>query len=90
LKKTLKEKKQISFMPRRSRDNSGIFLPNTPTPSNRQPSLFFGGCELEDPSSKQLEIFEEPIGKEEEETIPPAYTMTKNRNGIENRNGVEN
>ena len=71
-------------MPRRSRDNLGIFFPNTPTTSNSQPSIFFGGCELEDPLGEQPNIFEEPIG-EEEETIPPNYTMDENRNGIGDR-----
>ncbi|MCY6488460.1 hypothetical protein, partial [Actinobacillus pleuropneumoniae] len=51
---------------------------------------FFGGCELEDPLGEQPEIFEEPIGEEEEEIIPPTYTMAKSRNGIENINGAEN
>ena len=74
-------------MPHRNRDTQGKFLPNTPTPSNNQPSLFFGACqlpflttrELEDPLGEQLEIFEEPIG-EEEEPISPTQTMAENRN----------
>jgi hypothetical protein len=74
-------------MPRRSRDNQGKFLPKTPTPSNSQPSLFFGDCELpslttgelEDPLGEQPEIFEEPIGEEEEPTSP-TQTMAENRN----------
>lgn len=77
-------------MPPRSRDNLGNFFPNTPTPSNNQPSLFFDGYELEDPLGEQPEIFEEPIWEEEEETIPPTHTMDENRNGIENQNGDEN
>jgi len=52
-------------MPCRSRYNLGIFFPNTPTPSNSQPSLFFGGCELDDPLEEKPEIFEEPIREEE-------------------------
>ena len=52
-------------MPRRSRDNQGIFLPKTPTSSNSQPSLFFSDCELEDTLGEHLEIFEEHIGEEE-------------------------
>jgi len=68
-------------MPRRSRDNLGISFPNTSTTSNNQPSLFFGGCELKDRLGEQLEIFEEPIGEEEEET----YTMVQNRNGAKKR-----
>jgi len=50
-------------MPRRNRDNLGNFLPNTPTASNNQPSLFFGGCELEEPLGEKLHLFEELIGK---------------------------
>ena len=53
-------------MPRRNRDNSGKFLPNTPTTSHNQPSLFFGGSDQEEPLGEQLKIFEEPIGEEEE------------------------
>jgi len=57
----------------RNRDTQGKLLPNTPTPSNNQPSLFSSDCkhpslttgELEDPLGEQLEIFEEPIGEEE-------------------------
>ena len=71
-------KRTSCFMPRRSRDNQGKFLPKIPTLSSTQPSLFFGDYEipsltigdLEDPLGKQLEILEEPIGEEEEETIP--------------------
>jgi len=74
-------------MPCRSKDNLGKFLANTPTASNNQPSLFFVGCELEDPLGKQPKIFEEPIGEAEEEIIPATYTMAKNRNGIEEREG---
>jgi len=77
-------------MPRRSRDSLGICFPNTPTASNSQTSLFFYGCELEEPLGEQPEIFEEPIREEEEEAITPTYTMVENRNGIENLNGVEN
>ena len=79
-------------MPRRNKDTQGKFLPNTTTPSSSEPSLFFDDYqtpslttgELEDPLGDQREIFEEPIGEEEEETIPPTYTMAENRNGIEN------
>jgi len=41
---------------------------------------------LEDPLGEKPEIFEEPIGEEEEETIPHTYSMAKNRNRTENRN----
>ncbi len=54
----------------RNRDNLGKFLPNTPIATNKQPSLFFDGCELEEPLGEQPDIFEEPIGEEEEEPIP--------------------
>jgi len=53
-------------MPHRNRDNLGKFLPNTPTASNNQPSLFFGGCELKEPLGEQPDIFEETTGEEEE------------------------
>jgi len=53
-------------------------LLNTSTPSNNQPSLFFGDCkvpsqaigELEEHLGEQLDIFEAYIEEEEEETIP--------------------
>jgi len=75
-------------MPHRSRYTLGKFLPNIPTPSNNQPSLFFGDCQLpslttrdlEDPIVEQLAIFEEHIGEEEEESIPHTHTMDENRN----------
>lgn len=66
-------------MPRRNRDNSGKFLPNTPTTSQNQPSLFFGHIDQEEPLGEKLDIFEETIGEEEEENIPP-HPMAENRN----------
>ena len=54
-------------MPPRNRDDLKNFFPNTPTTSNNQPCLFFGGCELEEPLGEQPDIFEEPTGEEEEE-----------------------
>ena len=74
-------------MPRRSRDNLGFFLQNTHTTSNNQHSLFFGGCELEDPLGEQLEIFEEPIGEEEEPI--PTNIMDENRNERGDRERIE-
>ena len=65
-------------MPRRNRDNFGKFLPNTPTASNSQPSLFFGGYELEEPLCEQPDISEEPRGEEEEEEPIPTQPMAKN------------
>lgn len=61
------------FMPRGNRDTQEKFLPKTPTPSNSQPSLFFGDYqlpsltigELEDPLGEKPDIFEEPIREEE-------------------------
>jgi len=47
----------------------------------------FNGCELEDPLSEQLEIFEEPI-EEEEETIP-SEIMDENINERGDREGIE-
>ena len=52
-------------MPHRNRDNLGKFLINAPTASNTQPSLFFGGCELEESLGEQPDIFEEPIGEDD-------------------------
>jgi len=76
-------------MPRRNRDNLGNFFPNTPTASNSQPSLFFGGCELEEPLGEKLEIFEEPTRGEEEEEPIPTDPMAENRNDRGNRERVE-
>jgi len=52
MKNTLKEK--FSFMPHMSRDNLGKFLPNTPIPSNNQPSLFFDDCQLPSLTAREL------------------------------------
>jgi len=75
-------------MPRRNRDNSGKFLPNTPTTSQSHPSLFLGGSDQEEPIGEQPKIYEDPIAKEDEETIPPE-TMTENRNARGNGERVE-
>jgi len=74
-------------MPCRNRDNLDKFLPNTPTTSNNQPSLFFGGYELEEPLGEQLDIFEEPT-REEEEPIP-TEPMAEIRNERGSRERVE-
>ena len=83
-KKKQNQPKRFPFMPCRNRDNSRNFLPNTPTASHSQPSLFFGGCDQEEPLGEQPDIFGEPIGEEEEENIP-LEPMTEHRNarGIE-------
>jgi len=65
-------------MPCRNRDNLGKFLPNTPTTSNSQPSLFFDGYELEEPLGEKPNIFEEPLAEEEEEEPIPIEPMDKN------------
>jgi len=57
-------------MPRRNRDNLRKFLPNTPNASNSQPSLFSGGCKLEEPLGEKPDIFEDPTREEEEEEEP--------------------
>lgn len=72
----------------RIRDTLGKFLLNTPTQPNSQPSVFFGDCELpsltagdlEDPLCDQPEIFEYPVGEEEEEPIPHTHTMAEKIN----------
>ena len=76
-------------MPRRNRDNLGKNFPNTPTTSNSQPSLFFDGCELEEPLCEQPDIFEEPTGEEEEEELIPTEPMAENQNDKGNRERVE-
>ena len=75
-------------MPRRKRDNSGKLFPNTPTTSHSHPSLFFGGSDQEEPLGEKSEIFEEPIGEEEEQNIPPE-TMVENRNSRGNGERVQ-
>lgn len=67
-------------MPRRNRDNSGKFLLNTPTTSNSQPSLFFG---------EQPDIFEEPIGEEEEEEPIPIKPMVENQDDRGDKERIE-
>jgi len=71
-----KKNKNTYFMFHRNRNNLGKFLPNTSTTSNNQPSLFFDGCELDNPLGEQPEIFEEPIGGEEGEPIPTNLVLT--------------
>lgn len=67
-------------MPRRNRDKTGKFLPNTPTTSLSQPSLFSGDSEPEDPIGEPPEIYEDPIVEEGLGNIP-SEAMTENRNG---------
>ena len=67
-------------MPRRNRDKTGKFLPNTPTTSLSQPSLFSGDSEPEDPIGEPPEIYEDPIAEEELGNIP-SEAMDENRNG---------
>jgi len=75
-------------MPCRSRDNLGKVLPNTPAASHNQPSLFFGGCNQEESLEEHTDIFEEPIGEEEEENIP-LEPMAKNKNDRGNGERIE-
>jgi len=76
-------------MPYRNRDNLGKFFPNTHTASNTQPSLFFNGCELEEPLGVKPKIFEEPTGEEEEEEPIPTEPMAENKNDRGNRERIE-
>jgi len=87
-KKQKPTNKNFPFIARRNRDNSRKFLPNTPTTSHSHPSLFFGSSDQEEPLGEQPKIFEEPIGEEEEENIPPE-TMAENRNARGNGERVE-
>jgi len=75
-------------MPRRSRENSRKFLPNTPTTSLSHPSPFFGGSDPKEHISEPPEIYEDPLTKEEQETIHPE-TMFENRNVRGNRERIE-
>ena len=43
-KRNKNQPKIFPFMPCRNRDNIGKYLPNAPTTSHNQPSLFFGRC----------------------------------------------
>lgn len=76
-------------MPRKIRDNSGKFLPNTPTSSDNQPSFFLTYGELEAPLGEQPNIFEEPIGEEEEEEPIPTEPMVEHLNDRGNRERIE-
>ena len=67
-------------MPRRNRDKTGKFLPNTPTTSLNQPSLFSGDSEPEEPIGERLEIYEDPITEGELENTP-SEAIAENRNG---------
>lgn len=75
-------------MPHRNRDNSGKFLPNTPTTSLSHPSLFFGGSDPEEPIGEPPNIYENHITEEEQETIPPK-TMAENKNARGNGERIE-
>ena len=74
-------------MPDRNRDTQWSFLPNTPTPSKSQPSLFYYNCQLptlttiglEDPLGDKPKMIEEPI-MEEEETTLLTQSIVENRN----------
>jgi len=68
-------------MPRRNRDKTDKFLPNTPTTSLSQSSLFSSDSEPEEPIGEPLEIYEDPITEEELETTP-SEAMAENRNDI--------
>ena len=65
-------------MPRRNRDKTGKFLPNTPTTSLSHPSLFFGDSDPEEPIGEPPRDIQDPIVEEELETIP-SEAMADNR-----------
>ena len=67
-------------MPRRNIDKTGKFLPNTPTTSLSDPSLFFGDSDPEEPIGEPPEIYEDPIVEEELENTP-SEAMAENRGG---------
>jgi len=68
--------------------NSRKCFPNSPTASHSQPSLLFGNCDQEKPLGEQQDIFEEYIGKEEEENIP-LERMAESRNARGNGDRIE-
>jgi len=71
-------------------ENLGKKFPNTPTTSHNQPSLFFDGCDQEEPLGEQPDIFEEPIGEEEEEEEDiPLEPMAEHRNARGNGERIE-
>ena len=67
-------------MPHRNKDKTRKFLPNTPTTSLSQLSLFSGDSEPEEPIGEPPKRYEDPIAEEELETIP-FEAMAENRNG---------
>ena len=73
-------------MPRRNIDNTGKFLPNTPTTSLSHPSLC--GSDPEEPISEPPEIYEDLITEEEQGNIP-FETMADNRNGRDDDERIE-
>ena len=89
LEKNTKLSKNTSFIPHKKRDYLRKFLPNNPTTSNIQSYLFFGSCKLEDPLGKQLEIFEELTGGEEEGEPIPTDLIVENRNDRGDRERIE-
>ena len=74
-------------MPRRNRDRSGKFLPNTPTTSLSHPSLFGDGSDSEETIGEHHEAYQSPIEEEELETTPPE-TMANNQGGNERIEGA--
>lgn len=66
----VKRNRNLSLMPRRSRNNQEKFLWKTPTSPCIQPSLFFNDYDLEFPLVEHPENFEEPIEEEEVPTSP--------------------
>ena len=74
-------------MPRRNRDRSGKFLPNTPTTSLSHPSLFGDNSDSEETIGEHHEAYQSPIEEEELETTPPE-TMANNQGGNERIEGA--
>lgn len=66
-------------MPRRNRDKTNKFLPNTPTTSLSQPSLFSSNSELEEPIGEPPEIYKDPIIEQELENTS-SEAIAENRN----------
>jgi len=75
-------------MPRRNRDHTWKFLPNTATTSLSHPSPFFSGSDPKEPIGEPPKIYEDLIIEEEQENVP-LETLAEHRNDIGNEETIE-
>ena len=59
-----KYKKDLIFMPRKTRNTQRQTLPKIPTSPRSHPSLLFNGSKIEPPKGEPSYSFEDPIGEE--------------------------